>query len=170
MDVATIAEKQADSGGDGWIDTTVGRTHRGYDDDEEDAESSTYFSNQAPQGKKRKKAPFFKYSKKRKGYSNTSYNSKGCVGFVSYLITSHVAIHLFSCWKLFPFPTFALSCCGVVNSGAATATINPCPHPAPGVDQKLQAGGPGAQQEMDLQARDPASCPPPPLKPIIDPS
>uniref|UniRef100_A0A3Q4AW50 RecQ-like DNA helicase BLM n=1 Tax=Mola mola TaxID=94237 RepID=A0A3Q4AW50_MOLML len=74
-----LPEKQADSGGDGWIDTKIGRTQGGYDD-EDDTESSTYFRNQAAQGQKRKKAPFFKYSKKRKGYGNTSYNSKGCVG------------------------------------------------------------------------------------------
>uniref|UniRef100_A0A671XJR9 RecQ-like DNA helicase BLM n=1 Tax=Sparus aurata TaxID=8175 RepID=A0A671XJR9_SPAAU len=52
--------------------TTAGRARIDYDDDE-DAESSTYFSNRAPRGQKRKKAPFFQYSKKKKG----NYNSKG---------------------------------------------------------------------------------------------
>lgn len=76
------AEGQADNGGeDGWIDTTAGRSCISYDDDEDDAESSTYFPNQASRGQKRKKAPFFKYSKKKKGYNNTSYNSKGSVLF-----------------------------------------------------------------------------------------
>ncbi|XP_041795024.1 Bloom syndrome protein homolog isoform X2 [Chelmon rostratus] len=65
------AEEQTDNDGDGWIDTTRGRTQG---DSSEDTESSTYFRNQ---GQKRKKAPFFKYSKKRKGYGNTSSNSKG---------------------------------------------------------------------------------------------
>ncbi|XP_029290723.1 Bloom syndrome protein homolog isoform X2 [Cottoperca gobio] len=61
-----------DNGGDGWIDTAQGRT---YGDDE--YESSNYFHSQPAQGQKRKKAPFFKYSKKRKAYGNTSANSKG---------------------------------------------------------------------------------------------
>ncbi|XP_040895146.1 Bloom syndrome protein homolog isoform X2 [Toxotes jaculatrix] len=64
-------EEQTASGEDGWIDTTRGRTNIDYDD-EDDMESSTYFRSQ---GQKRKKAPFFKYSKKRKG--NTSSTSKG---------------------------------------------------------------------------------------------
>ncbi|XP_026167936.1 Bloom syndrome protein homolog [Mastacembelus armatus] len=68
------AEEQTNSGGDGWIDTTRGRTHVG---DEDDTESSGYFSNQATRGQKRKKAPFFMYSKKRKGYGNTNSNCKG---------------------------------------------------------------------------------------------
>ncbi|XP_039989571.1 Bloom syndrome protein homolog isoform X2 [Xiphias gladius] len=71
-----LPEEQAESGGDGWIDTTRGRAHIDYDD-EDDTESSTYFRNQAAQGQKRKKGPFFKYSKKRKGYGNQSSNSKG---------------------------------------------------------------------------------------------
>lgn len=72
-----LPEGQADNGGeDGWIDTTAGRSCINYDD-EDDAESSTYFPNQVPRGQKRKKAPFFKYSKKKKGSNNTSYNSKG---------------------------------------------------------------------------------------------
>lgn len=62
---------------DGWIDTTAGRACINYDDYDEDVESSTYFPNQTTRGQKRKKAPFFKYSKKKKGYNNTSYNSKG---------------------------------------------------------------------------------------------
>lgn len=75
------AEAPADHGGkEGWIDTTAGRSCINYDDDDDDdAESSTYFPNQAARGQKRKKAPFFKYSKKKKGYNNTSYNSKGSV-------------------------------------------------------------------------------------------
>ncbi|XP_034541573.1 Bloom syndrome protein homolog isoform X2 [Notolabrus celidotus] len=70
-----LPEEQADNGGDGWIDTTRGRTAEDYEDGEE--ESSSYFVSQGKQGQKRKKAPFFKYSKKRKSYSNTSTNSKG---------------------------------------------------------------------------------------------
>ncbi|XP_029009012.1 recQ-like DNA helicase BLM isoform X2 [Betta splendens] len=69
-------EEQTESGGDGWIDTARGRARIDYDD-EDDAESSTYFRREAAQGQKRKKAPFFKYSKKKKGYGNSSYNSKG---------------------------------------------------------------------------------------------
>ncbi|XP_070686588.1 recQ-like DNA helicase BLM isoform X2 [Pempheris klunzingeri] len=71
-----LPEEQTDTGGDGWIDTTRGRAHGGYDD-EDDTESSTYFHSQATRGQKRKKAPFFKYSKKKNGYGNTSANSKG---------------------------------------------------------------------------------------------
>ncbi|XP_029992855.1 Bloom syndrome protein homolog isoform X3 [Sphaeramia orbicularis] len=69
------AEEQTDNTDDGWIDTTRGRD---LFDEEEDSESSTYFRKQGAQGQKRKKGPFFKYSKKRKAYgnSNTSY-SKG---------------------------------------------------------------------------------------------
>ncbi|XP_068578499.1 recQ-like DNA helicase BLM isoform X2 [Cebidichthys violaceus] len=69
-----LPEKQTDNGGDGWIDTAQGRS---YGDDEDDPESSTYFRSLSAQGQKRKKAPFFKYSKKRKPYGNTSANSKG---------------------------------------------------------------------------------------------
>ncbi|XP_010727693.3 Bloom syndrome protein homolog isoform X2 [Larimichthys crocea] len=69
-----LPEEQVDNGGGKWIDTTRGRT---WEDDEDNTESSTYFHNQAAQGQKRKKAPFFKYSKKRKGYNNTSSSSKG---------------------------------------------------------------------------------------------
>ncbi|CAG13113.1 unnamed protein product, partial [Tetraodon nigroviridis] len=61
-----------DNDGDGWIDTRAGRTNYGEEDDTE----STYFSSRPVQGQKRKKAPFFKYSK-RKAYGNTGYNSKG---------------------------------------------------------------------------------------------
>ncbi|KAM9377443.1 recQ-like DNA helicase BLM [Pholidichthys leucotaenia] len=67
-----LPEEPADSGGDGWIDTTRGRTH-----DDDDMESSTYFRCQAGRGQKRKKAPFFKYSKKKKAFGNTSSTSKG---------------------------------------------------------------------------------------------
>uniref|UniRef100_A0A3B5ADX8 RecQ-like DNA helicase BLM n=1 Tax=Stegastes partitus TaxID=144197 RepID=A0A3B5ADX8_9TELE len=70
------AEEQNESGGDGWIDTTRGRTSVNYEDDE-DTESSTYFRSKASQGQKRKKAPFFKYSKKKKAYGNSSSGSKG---------------------------------------------------------------------------------------------
>ncbi|XP_069564802.1 recQ-like DNA helicase BLM isoform X1 [Brachyistius frenatus] len=69
-----LPEDQPAGGDDGWIDTTRGRA---YGDDEDDAESSTYFHNQAARGQKRKKAPFFKYSKKRKGYGNASSASRG---------------------------------------------------------------------------------------------
>lgn len=75
-------EEQPESGGDGWIDTSAGRWQGNYSDD--DTESSTYFRSQAKQGQKRKKAPFFKYSKKRKGYGNANSNSKGSVPFVSH--------------------------------------------------------------------------------------
>ncbi|XP_047451887.1 Bloom syndrome protein homolog isoform X2 [Mugil cephalus] len=71
-----LPEQPTESAQDGWIDTTRGRTHGGYDD-EDDMESSNYFHSEAPKGQKRKKAPFFKYSKKRKGYNNSSYSSKG---------------------------------------------------------------------------------------------
>ncbi|XP_074533157.1 recQ-like DNA helicase BLM [Halichoeres trimaculatus] len=70
-----LPEEQAGNDGDGWIDTTRGRTVVDYDD--EDEESSSYFRGEAKQGQKRKKAPFFKYSKKKKSYSNTSTSSKG---------------------------------------------------------------------------------------------
>ncbi|GLD58689.1 Bloom syndrome protein isoform X1 [Lates japonicus] len=70
-------EEQTDSGNDGWIDATRGRANIDYDDDDDDTESSTYFHNEPAQGQKRKKAPFFKYAKKRKGYGNASSNSKG---------------------------------------------------------------------------------------------
>uniref|UniRef100_A0A674CTY8 ATP-dependent DNA helicase n=1 Tax=Salmo trutta TaxID=8032 RepID=A0A674CTY8_SALTR len=54
---------------------------RGRGDDEEDcyddAGSSSYFNNSNGRGAKRKKAPAFKKSKKRKGYTNS--NSKGLV-------------------------------------------------------------------------------------------
>ncbi|KAM9754767.1 recQ-like DNA helicase BLM isoform 2-T2 [Menidia menidia] len=66
-----LPEEQSESAGDGWIDTTRGHTY------EDEDESSTYFPNQAAQGQKRKKAPFFKYAKKRKGYGNGSSSSKG---------------------------------------------------------------------------------------------
>ncbi|KAJ0029652.1 hypothetical protein NQD34_004649 [Periophthalmus magnuspinnatus] len=75
------AEEQPNANGDGWIDTSRGRTNSNFnfddDDYEEEAESSTYFNKRAGQGQKRKKAPFFKFSKKRKGYSGSSGNSKG---------------------------------------------------------------------------------------------
>uniref|UniRef100_A0A672I2W6 RecQ-like DNA helicase BLM n=1 Tax=Salarias fasciatus TaxID=181472 RepID=A0A672I2W6_SALFA len=74
--------------GDGWIDTTRGRSGIEYSDDD-DAGSSTYFRKQGAQGQKRKKAPFFKYSKKKKGYGNSSASSKGCV-LCSYLISSSI--------------------------------------------------------------------------------
>uniref|UniRef100_A0A8C2XC58 RecQ-like DNA helicase BLM n=1 Tax=Cyclopterus lumpus TaxID=8103 RepID=A0A8C2XC58_CYCLU len=64
---------------DGWIDTAQGRS---YGDNEDDTESSTYFHSQSAQGQKRKKAPFFKYSKKRK-----SGNSKGSVMSLSFILS-----------------------------------------------------------------------------------
>ncbi|KAK5928051.1 hypothetical protein CgunFtcFv8_013144 [Champsocephalus gunnari] len=67
-------EEPTDTAADGWIDTAQGRSYGG---DEEDAESSTYFSSQSAQGQKRKKAPFFKYAKKKKAYGNPSAGSKG---------------------------------------------------------------------------------------------
>lgn len=80
--IVFIIEEQIDNGGDGWIDTTRGRSG-GDHYDEDDAESSTYFRGRANQGQKRKKAPFFKYSKKKKAHGNTGSNSKGSVVFVS---------------------------------------------------------------------------------------
>lgn len=67
----SVVDEQTESAGNGWIDTR--RT------EDDDTESSTYFSNQPAQGQKRKKAPFFKYSKKMKAYSNQGYSSKGYV-------------------------------------------------------------------------------------------
>ncbi|XP_038124727.1 Bloom syndrome protein homolog isoform X2 [Cyprinodon tularosa] len=64
-----LTEEQTENPGDGWIDTRRS--------EDEGMESSTYFCNQPAQGQKRKKAPFFKYSKKRKGYGKQSYSSKG---------------------------------------------------------------------------------------------
>ncbi|KAM4618598.1 recQ-like DNA helicase BLM [Polymixia lowei] len=60
---------------DGWIDTTRGCSdeHHEYEEDE----SSSYFSNQVGQGQKRKKAPFIKNAKKKRGFSNKNGNSKG---------------------------------------------------------------------------------------------
>lgn len=68
-----------------------------------------------------------------------------------------------------PFPLL-LSCCGfVVDSVVAITAINRGHHhPVPEVDQKLQAGGPGAQHKMRQQAGDQASWPPRPLKPTSD--
>uniref|UniRef100_A0A8C6L9U3 RecQ-like DNA helicase BLM n=1 Tax=Nothobranchius furzeri TaxID=105023 RepID=A0A8C6L9U3_NOTFU len=54
-------------------DTSQGRSH----DDRDDLESSSYFCNQPARGQKRKKAPFFKYSKKRKGYSSSGSSARG---------------------------------------------------------------------------------------------
>nr|XP_019934965.1 PREDICTED: Bloom syndrome protein isoform X2 [Paralichthys olivaceus] len=71
-----LPEEPTGGGEDEWIDTTRGRANIDYED-EDNTESSTYFRNQSSQGQKRKKAPFFKYSKKRKGYGNASSNSKG---------------------------------------------------------------------------------------------
>ncbi|XP_047204676.1 Bloom syndrome protein homolog isoform X2 [Girardinichthys multiradiatus] len=64
-----LPDEQTESVGDGWIDT-----RRSEDDS---TESSTYFRNQTAQGQKRKKGPFFNYSKKRKAYGNQSCSSKG---------------------------------------------------------------------------------------------
>ncbi|XP_040018011.2 recQ-like DNA helicase BLM isoform X2 [Gasterosteus aculeatus] len=81
-----LPEEPPETTGDGWIDTAQGRS---YGDDDGDAESSAYFRGQSAQGQKRKKAPFFKYSKKRKasgnskgrGYSsNKSWSSSGSRG------------------------------------------------------------------------------------------
>uniref|UniRef100_A0A8C8DMF5 RecQ-like DNA helicase BLM n=1 Tax=Oryzias sinensis TaxID=183150 RepID=A0A8C8DMF5_9TELE len=70
-EVIKVLQKYSEWQLPGWIDTTRGRTQ------DEDDESSTYFSNRSAQGQKRKKAPFFKYSKKRKGFGNASSNSRG---------------------------------------------------------------------------------------------
>lgn len=69
-------DAQTENGEDGWIDMTRGRAQIDYED-EDDTESSTYFRKQSAQGQKRKKAPFFQYSKKRKGSGYTSASSKG---------------------------------------------------------------------------------------------
>ncbi len=167
-----LVEEQTDNGGDGWIDMTRGCAQIDYDD-EDDTESSTYFRNQSAQGQKRKKAPFFKYSKKRKGYGNTSGNSKGFVVFLSHVLSSSWGSHLAVIFFVFCFfPPFLLSSCGgaAVGSVVATAAINRGHHLAPEVDQKLQAGGPGAQREMHQQAGGRASWLSRPLKPTSDPS
>ncbi|XP_061139102.1 recQ-like DNA helicase BLM isoform X1 [Syngnathus typhle] len=67
-------EQQPEAGEDGWIDTTRGRSAADYEDDDD---SSAYFSNQSAQGQKRKKMPFFKFNKKRKGYGGAGSNSRG---------------------------------------------------------------------------------------------
>ncbi|XP_028306953.1 Bloom syndrome protein homolog isoform X3 [Gouania willdenowi] len=73
-----IPEEQVQEEEGGWIDTTRGRSSVSYMDEEEDTESSVYFHKESTQGQKRKKAPFFKYSKKRKAYNNnTASSSKG---------------------------------------------------------------------------------------------
>uniref|UniRef100_A0A3P9JLI6 ATP-dependent DNA helicase n=1 Tax=Oryzias latipes TaxID=8090 RepID=A0A3P9JLI6_ORYLA len=74
-EVIKVLQKYSEWQLPGWIDTTRGRTQ------DEDDESSTYFSNRSAQGQKRKKAPFFKYSKKRKGFGNPSSNSRGLKEF-----------------------------------------------------------------------------------------
>ncbi|XP_057693552.1 recQ-like DNA helicase BLM [Corythoichthys intestinalis] len=66
-------EQQDEGVEDGWIDTTRGR----FTDDNGDDESSTYFRSQGAQGQKRKKMPFFKYNKKRKGYAGASSAGRG---------------------------------------------------------------------------------------------
>ncbi|XP_068595516.1 recQ-like DNA helicase BLM [Brachionichthys hirsutus] len=65
-----LPEEAADASGAGWIDTTAGRACN-------NDESSAYFNSQASRGCKRKKAPFFNYSKRKKAYGNASTNSKG---------------------------------------------------------------------------------------------
>uniref|UniRef100_A0A8C7F5S2 RecQ-like DNA helicase BLM n=1 Tax=Oncorhynchus kisutch TaxID=8019 RepID=A0A8C7F5S2_ONCKI len=60
-----------------WIDTSRGRGDDEEDCYEDDAGSSSYFNSNNGRGAKRKKAPAFKKSKKRKGYTNS--NSKGLV-------------------------------------------------------------------------------------------
>ncbi|XP_077567025.1 recQ-like DNA helicase BLM isoform X2 [Stigmatopora nigra] len=57
---------------DGWIDTTRGRSA----DDCGDGGPSAYSSPNA-QGQKRKKMPFFKYNKKRKGYAGAGSAGRG---------------------------------------------------------------------------------------------
>lgn len=58
----------------GWIDMT--RDHGDDEDDCEDGGSSTYFSNVTGKGQKRKKAPAYNKSKKRKAYGSQSSNFK----------------------------------------------------------------------------------------------
>ncbi|XP_077373066.1 recQ-like DNA helicase BLM isoform X2 [Festucalex cinctus] len=68
-------EPQAEGGESGWIDTTRGREAVDYEDDDDD--SSAYFRGQSAQGQKRKKMPFFKYNKKRKGFGGAGSSSRG---------------------------------------------------------------------------------------------
>lgn len=154
--IVSVAEEQTDNGGDGWIDTTRGRARIDYND-EEDTESSTYFHNEAPQGQKRKKAPFFKYSKKRKAYgNNTSYNSKGSVA-ESFVLTSCL---IFS-YKLQSTADTLL----LFSPLVAAAAISRGHRPTPEVDQRLQAVGPEAPQVMHQRAGGRASWLPLLLKP-----
>ncbi|XP_077425700.1 recQ-like DNA helicase BLM isoform X2 [Vanacampus margaritifer] len=67
-------EPQAEGGENGWIDTTRGRSAV---DDEDDDDSSAYFRGQSARGQKRKKMPFFKYNKKRKGFGGAGSSSRG---------------------------------------------------------------------------------------------
>lgn len=142
-----VVTEPTGTGGDGWIDTRAGRL----DYNEEGDTESTYF-NQPVQGQKRKKAPFFKYSKKRKGHGNTGSNSKGSV--VSHVITAE-NIHFFFIAETDISPSF-VACCDV-DLGVDTAPISRGHHPAPEVGLKLQAGGAGAQQVRHLPAGDRAS-------------
>lgn len=87
-------------------------------DYEEGDTESTYFSNQPVQGQKRKKAPFFKYSKKRKGYGNAGSNSKGSVvSHFKIIITYN--IHLFITETVISSSLLSL-CCGMVRRGYST--------------------------------------------------
>uniref|UniRef100_A0A8C8GES9 RecQ-like DNA helicase BLM n=1 Tax=Oncorhynchus tshawytscha TaxID=74940 RepID=A0A8C8GES9_ONCTS len=70
-----------------WIDTSRGRGDDEEDCYEDDAGSSSYFNSNNGRGAKRKKAPAFKKSKKRKGYTNS--NSKGLVLCVKSYIQSY---------------------------------------------------------------------------------
>uniref|UniRef100_A0A665VCL3 RecQ-like DNA helicase BLM n=1 Tax=Echeneis naucrates TaxID=173247 RepID=A0A665VCL3_ECHNA len=155
--------------------TTRGRANIEYDDEGDDDESSTYFRNQSTQGQKRKKAPFFKYSKKRKGQGNTSSYSKGSVGSyfsIQFEIKFTKELHFITKQHFF----FFFSCCLCVSIlplawiVVATTVINPGQLPASEVDQKLQVGGPGPQQGIHQQARDRASWLLHSLKPIRGPS
>lgn len=116
-------------------------------DYEEGDTESTYFSNQPVQGQKRKKAPFFKYSKKRKGYGNAGSNSKGSVvSHFKIIITYN--IHLFITETVISSSLLSLS--AVVWLGVDTAPTSQGHRP-------LQARGAGAQQVRRLPAGDQAS-------------
>lgn len=172
---SSSVEEQTDGNveSDGWIDTTRGRTHE-YDDYGDDTESN-YFSEHAAQGQKRKKAPFFKYAKKKKGFPNKNTNSKGSVVCVSHFIIyltrsfSEVLCQNIKSHSWNHFFSSLCARCGFVDSVVATATINRGHHPAREAAQKLnpsqQAVAPETQHPAHRQAGDQASWPSRPHRP-----
>lgn len=129
--------------GDEWIDATRGRA---YDDDE--AESSTYFHHKPAQGQKRKKAPFFKYSKKKKGQSNPGSSYKGCVSCFRLSISDMTLVKLH--FTTFLSPSFF---CGSVVVAVVT-TVAVSRRPAPKGAPKVLVEDPGTQGETHQQAGD----------------